>query len=103
MHLNFIFKSAIIVVGILGKLMVEFYSKSNMTLPIGMNYNNSDTGISAVKTYRAIATSSNPMTYMPEETHTTDFAQAIYGNGPYSLLRPNSASDVLCLNLDLIA
>lgn len=83
--------------------MLNITTSSNTTLPVGMiqNYNNTDASL-AVKTYR-IETSSNPMTFQAEPTPQNSFAQAIYGDGPYSLNRPNSTSDVLCQNIDYIA
>lgn len=44
----------------------------------------------------------NPVKYSAETSH-NDFAQAVYGNGPYSLVRPNNASDVLAVFIDYSA
>lgn len=77
------------------------YSGSNTTLPIGRveDYNNTNPS-RGVAIYRTLQTSGTPMSFSP---HSTQFAQTIYGDGPYSLLRPNSTSDVLAQNIDLMA
>ena len=80
------------------------YSGSNTTLPIGRveDYNNTNPSRS-VAIYRTLQTSGTPMSFSPEIKHNTQFAQTIYGDSPYSLLRPNSISDVLAQNIDLMA
>lgn len=83
--------------------MYDITTSSNTTLPVytTQDYSNTDTSL-AVKTYR-IETSSNPITILPESMPRTTFAQAIYGDGPYSLIHPNTASDILCQNIDTLA
>lgn len=83
--------------------MVNIYTGSNTTIPIGMvqDYNNTNAS-AAVKMYRTLATSPNPSTFHAEKMH-TDFAQAIYGNGPYNLLRPNNTTETRALNIDYVA
>lgn len=80
------------------------YSGSNTTLPIGRveDYNNTNPS-RGVAIYRTLQTSGTPMSFPPEVKHNTQFAQTIYGDGPYSLLRPNSTSNVLAQNIDLMA
>ncbi len=84
--------------------MVNVYTGSNTTIPIGMiqDYNNTNPS-RAVNLYRTLATSPNPSSFHAEKTHASDFAQAIYGDGPYSLLFPNNKSEVRALNVDYIA
>ena len=82
--------------------MVDIITSSNTTLPVGMvsNKNNTDAAL-AMKTYRAETTG-----YQPTYTGATNdfsFAQAIYGDGPYNLTHPNSASEILAQNIDLTA
>lgn len=81
--------------------MVSFNAKSTTTPPIGL-YQNID-GFSAAKFYKTLATSSNPATFEAKNYQSTDFARAVYGDGPYSLLRPNNTSDVKALNIDYVA
>lgn len=83
--------------------MYNIVTSSNTTLPVGMvqDYNNTDPSL-AVTTYRT-ETSASPMPAYTTEPKEGSFAQAIYGDGPYSLNHPNSTSDVLCQNIDYIA
>lgn len=80
------------------------YSGSNTTLPIGRveDYNNTNPSRS-VAIYRTLQTSGTPMSFSPEVKHNTQFAKSIYNDGHYSLLRPNSTSNVLAQNIDLMA
>lgn len=84
--------------------MVYVYSGSNSTAPIGkvMDYNNTDPS-RGIKLYRLMSAASNPLTVQASNYNTSDFAQAIYGDGPYSLLRPNAISEHLANNIDLLA
>lgn len=84
--------------------MVNVYTGSNTTLPIGMiqDYNNTNPS-RAVNLYRTLATSPNPSSFHAEKSHALNFAQAIYGDGPYSLLRPNNTTDVKAVNIDYVA
>lgn len=78
------------------------YSSSNTTLPIGRveDYNNTNPA-HRIAIYRTKQTMSTPLSANGHST--TQMAQLIYGNGPYSLLRPNSTSNVLAQKLDLMA
>ena len=83
--------------------MVQFYTGTNTTAPIGMvnDYNNTNPS-RAISMYRTLATSPNPSSYHAEKT-TTDFAQAVYGDGPYNLLRPNNTTAETAVNIDFVA
>ena len=84
--------------------MNSIVTSSNTTLPVGMvsDYNNTNASV-AVKTYR-LETSKGAETYAPTRGgNDMSFAQAVYGDGPYSLARPNSTSEILAQNIDLIA
>lgn len=82
--------------------MAQIYTTSNSGIPVGRvaDYNNTNPS-RAITRFREISTSPNPMT-ISSEKH-SDFASAIYGNGPYSLVCPNQTSDILAQNLDFIA
>ena len=64
--------------------MVNFNAGSNITLPIGLG-------------------SPNPSRFEAEKEHASNFAQAIYGDGPYSLLRPNNTTESRAVNIDYVA
>ena len=84
--------------------MNSIVTSSNTTLPVGMvsDYNNTNASV-AVKTYR-METSKGTEAFTPVKNgNNMSFAQAVYGDGPYSLNRPNSASEILAQNIDLIA
>ncbi len=79
-------------------------TSSNTTMPIGsiQDYNNTNPS-KGVAAYRVL-TAANPNTFTSfQAKQKSGFASAIYGNGPYSLLRPNSTSEVLARNIDLMA
>ncbi len=80
------------------------YSGSNTTAPIGKvtDYNNTNPS-KAVALYRLH--SPNPLTVNASgyNTQSTGFAQAIYGDGSYSLLHPNSTTDYVANNIDVLA
>lgn len=84
--------------------MGYIHTGSNTTMPIGsiQDYNNTNPS-KGVAAYR-ITTASNLHTstsFQPSQK--SGFASMIYGDGPYSLLRPNSTSEILAKNLDLMA
>ncbi len=81
--------------------MVSFDAKSAITTPTGL-YSGTE-GSAVAKFYRTLATSSNPSSFRAENYRTTDFARAVYGDGPYSLLRPNNTSDIKAINIDYVA
>ena len=81
--------------------MVNINTGSNINTPIGMDYNNTNPS-AAVKIYRTLTTSPNPSSFYAENHH-SDFARAIYGNGPYSLVCPNNTTDTRAVNIDLLA
>ncbi len=79
------------------------YSGSNTTAPIGkiMDYNNTNPS-KGVALYRLL--SPNPLTVNASSyTQPGSFSQAIYGDGPYSLLHPNSTTASVANNIDLLA
>lgn len=81
--------------------MVQIYSASKSGIPIGRveDYNNTNPS-RAIRAFRE--TSYSPaMTASPQKY--LNFASAIYGEGPYSLLRPNQTSDILAKNIDVMA
>lgn len=84
--------------------MVNIYSTSNTSLPIGkvMDYNNTNPS-SNVALYRVAAEGFSQTAPIVEHTQQNSFAQAIYGDGPYSLLCPNATSEFLAQNIDLLA
>lgn len=86
--------------------MVYVYSGSNTSSPIGkvMDYNNTNPSRS-VGIYRML--SAGPVTSFVSNNGQTDFssdfAGAIYGNGPYSLLHPNSTTQEVANHIDTLA
>ncbi len=85
--------------------MVYVYSGSNTTSPIGkvMDYNNTNPSRS-VGIYRLL--SSEPTTFVSnsyQSDFSSNFADAIYGDGPYSLLHPNSTTESVAMRLDTLA
>lgn len=81
--------------------MVNFNAGSNITLPIGLGTDTNATR--AASMYRTLATSPNPSRFEAEKEHASNFAQAIYGDGPYSLLRPNNTTESRAVNIDYVA
>lgn len=85
--------------------MVNIYSASNTSLPIGkvMDYNNTNPS-RRVALYRvAPERFSQPAPIEQYNQQPNSFARAIYGDGPYSLLCPNSTTEILAQNIDLLA
>ena len=82
--------------------MVNFYAGTNMTPPIGIGTNDTNS-LRAINMYRTLRTSPNPSSFHAEKTHASNFAQAIYGDGPYSLMCPNNTTETKAVNLDYIA
>lgn len=85
--------------------MVYVYSGSNTTSPIGkvMDYNNTNPSRS-VGIYRLL--SSNKMSYISNTEQTdfsSNFANAIYGDGPYSLNHPNMMTEQVARRFDALA
>lgn len=82
--------------------MVQIYSTSNSGIPIGRvaDYNNTDSSRTITK-FRELTPSQNPLSISLKKQ--PNFASAIYGNGPYSLLHPNQTSEILAQNIDFIA
>ncbi len=84
--------------------MVQVYTSSNTTMPIGRVEDFNNTNPSKVMTrYRILTGQTVGGSIVTGKTsHHTDFSRAIYGDGPYSLLRPNSTSDTLAQHIDLM-
>lgn len=84
--------------------MVNIYSTSNSSLPIGkvMDYNNTNPSRN-VALYRVAAERFPQTAPIVEQNQQNSFAQAIYGDGPYSLLCPNATTEFLAQNIDLLA
>lgn len=85
--------------------MVYVYSGSNTTSPIGkvMDYNNTNPSCS-VGIYRLL--SSNKMSYISnteQADFSSNFANAIYGDGPYSLNHPNMSTEYVARRFDALA
>ena len=80
--------------------MVNIYSASNMTSPLSMNYGNRHQ-TKGVALYR-FAPSMSQFSAQQERT-SNDFAYAIYGNGPYSLLCPNETTEFVGQYFDALA
>ena len=72
------------------------------THPNGMFQGNTNTS-RGINQYRPIETSPNPSSFHAEKFHASSFAQAIYGDGPYSLLFPNNKTETRAVNVDYIA
>lgn len=83
--------------------MVHVYTGSNTTAPIGRieDYNNTNPSRS-VAVYRTLSANTNWQT-MTESHNQTEFAQLVYGDGPYSLAHPNAISDTNAQNIDYLA
>lgn len=81
--------------------MANIYSASKSTSPIAMDYHtNPSKGLSfrGIQNFKSEITTSG----FPQKGFSSDFAAAVYGNGPYSLEHPNATSDILANNLDLL-
>lgn len=82
------------------------YSGSNTTSPIGkvMDYNNTNPSKS-VAVYRMLGSDISVSTGRQNVNNdfSNEFSNAIYGNGPYSLLHPNLTTDMVANNIDTIA
>lgn len=81
--------------------MTNIYTGSNTTSAVGMDYNTNPSR--AANLYRTLATSPNPSSFRAEKNENFDFANAIYGQGPYNLLRPNNTTETTAARLDFIA
>lgn len=84
--------------------MVNIYSTSGTTLPIGkvLDYNNTNPA-HRVALYRVASEHFPQSTPVSAKNQQTSFAKAIYGDGPYSLLYPNATTELLAQNIDLLA
>ncbi len=85
--------------------MVYVYSGSNTMAPIGkvMDYNNTNPSRS-VGIYRLL--SSNKLSFISNSNQTdfsSNFANAIYGDGPYSLNHPNMSTEHVAMRFDALA
>lgn len=85
--------------------MVQVYSAANVNAPIGKISDCNNTSLSAnVALYRILNPDNN--LFLPSFGSTAfnnDFAQAIYGDGPYTLLHPNSTTEFRAQNVDILA
>jgi len=62
------------------------------------------TGSSSAVSKKFVTESPNPAHFTTiDENPRTEFASAVYGDGPYSLLCPNAKSDILAQNVDYLA
>ncbi len=86
--------------------MVQIYSTSNTNVPIAgiADYNNTSPS-RQVALYRILNAGMNPLSIntVPTEHYVDSFAHAIYGDGPYSLLHPNSTTEFCARNVDVLA
>ena len=83
--------------------MVHIYTGSNTTIPVGMvmDYNNTNPS-QGIALYRSLRPASGY--FIPQFNYSNNlFAQAIYGNGPYSLLHPNNTTSLVAQNQDYLA
>lgn len=83
--------------------MVKIYTGSNTTAPIGRieDYNNTNPS-RGIAIYRTLST--NQTKYqLTQESHKTEFAQLIYGNGPYNLVHPNNTTSQKAKTIDVLA
>ncbi len=83
--------------------MIHVYTGSNTTAPIDRieDYNNTNPS-SGIAVYRTL--SYNQTQYLPtQESHQTEFAQLVYGNGPYNLQHPNNTTSQKAQNIDVLA
>jgi hypothetical protein len=81
--------------------MDNLYTGLYTTHPIGKFQENTNY-LRAVNMHEPMKTSPNPSSFYAEKIHASDFAQAIYRDGPHSLLFPNIKSQVLAQNIDYI-
>lgn len=80
--------------------MVNVYSASNMTSPLAMNYGSMHHA-KGVALYRFDP--AQMQTATRQERASNDFAYAIYGDGPYSLLCPNETTEFVGQRFDALA
>ena len=68
-------------------------------------YSSTNNGLesSGKVSYWNLAKSTNPIKLHTNTLSQNNFANAVYGDGPHSLLRPACASDILAQNLDIIS
>lgn len=86
--------------------MGYIYSGSNTTSPIGkvMDYNNTNPS-RGVTVYRMLSTNHLVLdvNHGGKTGFSRSFADAIYGDGPYSLLHPNATTEYSANNIDTLA
>ncbi|MBQ8460479.1 hypothetical protein IJ541_10315 [bacterium] len=83
--------------------MVHIYTGSNTTVPVGMvmDYNNTNPS-RGILLYRSLRPDFS--NFSPQFNYSNNsFAQAIYRNGPYSLLHPNNTTSLVAQNQDYLA
>ena len=81
--------------------MVNVYTAEKAVAGGALQYN-SKIGFPKDLNYLEKISTTNPVRYSAGD-HDNGFAKAVYGNGPYSLIRPNNASDVLAVFIDYSA
>lgn len=79
--------------------MVDVYSAQNITLSTGMNFTGKSRGVSLRRFNGTEVITSGSA----QQGFSTDFAQAVYGDGPYSLTCPNRTTEFLGQNIDALA
>lgn len=86
--------------------MGYIYLGSNTTSPIGkvMDYNNTNPS-KGVTVYRILSTNHlvSNVSHSDKTGFSGSFADAIYGDGPYSLLHPNATTEYSANNIDTLA
>lgn len=84
--------------------MGYIHTSSNTTMPIGrvQDYNNTYPA-KGVAAYRILTARNLHTPTSSQISQNSEFSSMVYGNGSYSLLRPNSTSDILAQKLDLMA
>lgn len=73
---------------------------TNMKSMIVKTPTDAGASVSAAKIQKTTSTSS---AYPTEDPMPNEFAQAIYGDGQYSLIHPNNTTDEIAVNIDYIA
>ncbi len=81
--------------------MVNVYSASNMMSPLKMNYGYNPQS-KGVALYR-FADTEIVGSGSPQAGFSQSFVQAIYGDGPYSLLCPNETTEFVGRRFDALA
>ncbi|MCM1339634.1 MAG: hypothetical protein NC191_08190 [Muribaculaceae bacterium] len=82
--------------------MVNTYTASNYGVPVGhvADFNNTNPS-HKIRKFKATEQITTPVS-VPQNTH-SNFASAVYGDGPYSLNHPNQKSEILAQSVDYIA